>query len=50
MLGLKSFKTAKSILIGIESMYMIRKGQLHRQVKSTQNGVELVHNLFVITS
>ncbi|ALZ64631.1 hypothetical protein FORC13_p146 (plasmid) [Bacillus cereus] len=28
MLGLKSFKTAISILIGVEAMHMIKKGQL----------------------
>jgi IS6 family transposase len=28
MLGLKSFRTAKSILSGIEAMYTIKKGQL----------------------
>ncbi|MEB0032310.1 DDE-type integrase/transposase/recombinase, partial [Undibacterium sp. RTI2.1] len=28
MLGFKSFRSAKSILVGIELMHMIRKGQL----------------------
>ena len=28
MLGFKSFRSAKSILAGIELMHMIRKGQL----------------------
>ncbi|MES5896516.1 DDE-type integrase/transposase/recombinase [Bacillus cereus group sp. RP43] len=50
MLGFKSFKTATSILSGVEAMHMMKKGQLHRQVKSIQNEVEFVHNLFGITS
>ncbi|MDR4904249.1 DDE-type integrase/transposase/recombinase, partial [Bacillus mycoides] len=29
MLGFKSFKTATSILIGMEVMHMIKKGQIH---------------------
>ncbi|SCN04811.1 Uncharacterized protein BCINRASA_02977 [Bacillus wiedmannii] len=28
MLGLKSFRTAKSILSGIEAMHSIKKGQI----------------------
>ncbi|UYX52241.1 DDE-type integrase/transposase/recombinase [Bacillus thuringiensis] len=50
MLGFKSFKTATSILSGVEAMHMMKKGQLHQQVKSIQNEVEFVHNLFGITS
>ncbi|MED4136445.1 IS6 family transposase, partial [Priestia megaterium] len=33
MLGFKSHETATSILSGIEVMHMVKKGQLHRQVK-----------------
>ncbi|EEK70068.1 Transposase [Bacillus mycoides] len=35
---------------GVEAMHMMKKGQLHRQVKSIQDEVEFVHNLFGITS
>lgn len=45
MLGLKSFRTAKSILSGIEVMHIIRKGQLTLQDKSGQNQVEFIHQL-----
>ncbi|WP_459500853.1 DUF6241 domain-containing protein [Bacillus sp. C1] len=50
MLGLKSFKTAISILSGVEAMHMLKKGQLHRQVKSAQNEVRFIHKLFGIAS
>ncbi|MGG3523308.1 IS6 family transposase [Bacillus pseudomycoides] len=50
MLGLKSFKTAISILSGVEAMHMLKKGQLHRQVKSAQNEVRFIHTLFGIAS
>lgn len=46
MLGLKSFRTAKSILLGIEKMHIIKKGQLPLQDKSVQNQVKLIHQLF----
>lgn len=36
MLGLKSFRTAKSILSGIEAMHIIKKGQLILRDKSVQ--------------
>ncbi|PEZ50150.1 IS6 family transposase [Priestia megaterium] len=50
MLGFKSYETATSILSGIEVMHMVKKGQLHRQVKSAQNEVEFIHKLFEISS
>ncbi|EOP48802.1 transposase [Bacillus cereus VDM053] len=37
MLGLKSFKTAISILSGVEAMHMMKKGQLVLPEKSAQN-------------
>jgi len=37
MLGLKSFKTAISILSGVEVMHMMKKGQLVLPEKSAQN-------------
>ncbi|MBJ8055549.1 IS6 family transposase [Bacillus cereus] len=50
MLGFKSFKTAAFILSGVEAMHMMKKGQLHRQVKSIQNELKLIHKLFGIAS
>ncbi|MDM5436567.1 IS6 family transposase [Bacillus hominis] len=46
MLGLKSFRTAKSILSGIEAMHIIKKGQLILRDKSVQNEVKFIHQLF----
>ncbi|WP_257130941.1 transposase, partial [Bacillus pseudomycoides] len=40
MLGLKSFRTATSIISGIEAMHMVKKGQLVLLDKSVQNQVE----------
>jgi transposase-like protein len=50
MLGLKSFRTATSIISGIEAMHMIKKGQLVLQDKSARNQVEFIHELFGITA
>ena len=50
MLGLKSFRTAQSILKGIESMHIIKKGQLALQDKSVQNRVKFIHQLFRIAA
>ncbi|MBE7105756.1 IS6 family transposase [Bacillus cereus] len=46
MLGLKSFRTAKSILSGIEAMHIIKKGQLILRDKSVQNEMKFIHQLF----
>jgi transposase-like protein len=46
MLGLKTFRTAKSILSGIEAMHTIKKGQLALRDKSVQNQVKFIHQLF----
>lgn len=46
MLGLKSFRTAKSILSGVEAMHIIKKGQLILWDKSVQNEVKFIHQLF----
>jgi transposase-like protein len=46
MLGLKSFRTAKSILSGIEAMHIIKKGQLALPDKSVKNQVKFIHQLF----
>ena len=50
MLGLKSFSTATSIISGIETMHMIKKGQLISRDKSAQNEVGFIHKLFGIAS
>ncbi len=50
MLGFKSYETATSILSGVEAMHMMKKGQLHLQVKSAQNEVRFIHKLFGIAS
>jgi len=50
MLGFKSYKTAISILSGVETMHMMKKGQLHLQVKSAQNEVRFIRKLFGIAS
>ncbi|MFP3125899.1 IS6 family transposase [Ectobacillus funiculus] len=46
MLGLKSFRTAKRIIAGIEAMHMIKKGQTLEGEKSIRSQVNLVHQLF----
>ena len=46
MLGLKSLRTAKRIIAGIEAMHMIKKGQLIQGDKSVQNQKEFIHQLF----
>ncbi|RFT66288.1 IS6 family transposase [Bacillus clarus] len=50
MLGFKSYETATSILSGVETMHMMKKGELHLQVKSAQNEVRFIHKLFGIAS
>ncbi|MEY8351713.1 IS6 family transposase, partial [Bacillus cereus] len=40
MLGLKSLRTAKRIIAGIEAMHMIKKGQTLQREKSVQNQKE----------
>jgi transposase-like protein len=50
MLGLKSFRTATSILSGIEAMHMIKKKQVHQGVNSVQNRKEFIDKFFGIVS
>ncbi|QWG31303.1 IS6 family transposase (plasmid) [Bacillus mycoides] len=47
MLSLKSFRTAKWILAGIEAMHMMKKGQTSQE-NSVQNQVNLIHQIFGI--
>ncbi|MGE6896668.1 IS6 family transposase [Priestia flexa] len=46
MLGLKSLRTAKRIIAGIEAMHMIKKGQTLQRGKSVQNQKEFIDQLF----
>ncbi|OSX94466.1 hypothetical protein BTJ45_01823 [Bacillus mycoides] len=50
MLGFNSYETGTFILSGIEAMHMMKKGQLHPQVKSAKNEVGFIHKLFGIGS
>lgn len=50
MLGLKSFRTAKRIIAGIEAIHMIKKGQTFQGKKSVQNQVNCIHELFGLTA
>jgi transposase-like protein len=47
MQGLKTFRTAKQIICGVEVMRMLKKGQLQQGVKSVQSEIELIHKLLV---
>jgi transposase, IS6 family len=46
MLGLKSLRTAKRIIAGLEAMHIIKKGQLALRDKSVHNQVKFIHQLF----
>ncbi|WP_141520941.1 DDE-type integrase/transposase/recombinase, partial [Bacillus pseudomycoides] len=46
MLGFKSFKTATSILSGVEAMHMIKKGKIDLRNQSVQNQKEFIHQVF----
>ncbi|MED1287594.1 IS6 family transposase [Bacillus mycoides] len=46
MLGFKSFKTAISILGGVEAMHMIKKEQIDLRDQTVQNQKEFIHQLF----
>ncbi|EOQ07454.1 hypothetical protein KOY_05330 [Bacillus cereus VDM021] len=50
MLGLKFFRTATSIIFGIEAMHMVKKKQLILLDKSVQNQVKFIHQLFGIAA
>jgi transposase-like protein len=50
MLGLKSYRTATSIISGIEAMHMVKKGQFILLDKSVQNQVKFIHQLFGIAA
>ncbi len=50
MLGLKSFRTATSIISGIEAINMVKKGKIILLDKSVQNQVKFIHQLFGIVA
>ncbi|PGD29916.1 IS6 family transposase, partial [Bacillus pseudomycoides] len=50
MLEFKSFKTAISILSGVEAMHMMKKGQLGLPDKSVQSQKQFIHKLFGLAS
>lgn len=50
MLGLKTFRTAKQIICGVEVMHILKKGQLQQGVKSVQSEIEFIHKLFGVAS
>ncbi|WP_342047221.1 DDE-type integrase/transposase/recombinase [Bacillus sp. OTU530] len=50
ILGLKTFRTAKQIICGVEVMHMLKKGQLQQGVKSVQSEIEFIHKLFGVVS
>ncbi|WP_042891507.1 IS6 family transposase [Bacillus cereus] len=50
MLGFQSFQTASTTIAGIEAMHMIKKGQTFQGEKSVRNQIQLIHNLFGLTS
>ena len=50
MLGLKTFRTAKQIICGVEAMHMLKKGQLPLRVKYVQIEIEFIHKLFGVAS
>ncbi len=50
MLGLKLFRTAKAIISEIEAMHMIKKKQVHLEVKPVQNQVKFIHQLSGLAS
>ncbi|TKH16336.1 DDE-type integrase/transposase/recombinase, partial [Bacillus wiedmannii] len=46
MLELKSLQTATKMIAGIETMYMIKKGQTFQGTKSVQKQIQLINHLF----
>lgn len=46
MLGLKTLRTAKQVICGVEVMYMLKKGQLPEGVESVKSEIEFIHKLF----
>lgn len=49
MLGLKTLRTAKQVIYGVEVMYMLKKGQLP-EGESVKSEIEFIHKLFGVAS
>ncbi|MGX5576361.1 IS6 family transposase, partial [Bacillus toyonensis] len=49
MLGLKSFRTAKKMIAGLEAMYMIKKKQSCLRDQSVHNQNIFLNQLFGLT-
>lgn len=50
MLGFKSFRTATSILAGVEAMHMMKREQINLRNQSVQNQKEFIHQIFGLTA
>ncbi|MBG9585145.1 transposase [Bacillus thuringiensis] len=50
MLGLKSYQTARKMIDGIETMYMIKKGQTYQGARSVQKQNIFINQLFGLTA
>jgi len=50
MIGLKTFRTAKQIICGVEAMRILKKGQLQQGVQSVQSEIEFIHKIFGVAS
>ncbi|PEA06529.1 DDE-type integrase/transposase/recombinase, partial [Bacillus cereus] len=50
MLGLKSLQTATKMIVGIEVMHMVKKGQTPQGEKSIQRQIYLINELFGLTA
>ncbi|PFK23287.1 IS6 family transposase, partial [Bacillus cereus] len=50
MLGLKSYKTARKMIDGIEAMYIVKKGQTSQGAKSVQKQIKLINHLFGLSA
>ena len=49
MLGFDSFETAEKTICGIETMHMIRKGQVE-EIQSVPSEVEFINNIMGIVA
>jgi len=47
---LKTYRTAKQIICGVEVMHMLKKGQLPQRVKSVKREIEFIYRLFGVVS
>ena len=50
VLGLKSFRTATYVLSRLEAMHMLKKQQVHQEVKSVKTQKEFLYELFGIAA